>query len=169
MDNLLNLPHGLSIRPSTPADKAFIEGLFRSTREDLQNIDAEPDLIESVMEMQLDAQTTGHGDMFPNAMYFIIEKLGEPIGRLTIDFGSNEIRVVNIAFISETRGRGYGEGVFRALQVAAESTAAPLVVIAHMQNPGMKSLYLKLGFQVDEIQPPFERMVWYPASTKIIV
>ena len=75
----LNIPHGLSIRPSTPADRGFIENLFRTTRDDLRLIDAEPDFIETLIEQQFNAQTTGYGDQFPNAMYFIIEKQGQPI------------------------------------------------------------------------------------------
>lgn len=160
----LNIPHGLSIRPSTPADRGFIENLFRTTRDDLRLIDAEPDFIETLIEQQFNAQTTGYGDQFPNAMYFIIEKQGQPVGRLTIDFGSNEVRLVDIAFIPEARGKGYGEGVVNGLKLAAMQCRAPLALSVPSGNWRAKQLYTRLGFKTEEIAPPFERMVWYPGS-----
>lgn len=67
-------------------------------------IGGEQDYIESIVEMQFKAQTQGYGDQFPNAMYFIIEKHHEPIGKAIIDFGHNEVRLIDIAFIPQARG-----------------------------------------------------------------
>ena len=80
----LNIPDGLHVRPSTASDKPFLEKLRHSTRQDLQIIGGEQDYIESIVEMQFKAQTQGYGDQFPNAMYFIIEKHHEPIGKAII-------------------------------------------------------------------------------------
>jgi len=158
----LSLPEGLGIRPSLPSDKAFIENLYRSTRDDLRLFDAELDFIETLIEQQLNAQTVGYGEQFPNAMYFIIEKQHHAIGRFTIDFGSNEVRLVDIAFIPEARGKGFGEGILNALKLAAMQCCVPLTLSVHAGNWRAKQLYLKLGFQTEESRPPFERMAWYP-------
>lgn len=163
----LQLPLGLAIRPATPADNAFIEKLYKSTREDLQLVDAEQDFIETLIEQQFNAQRIGYGTRFPNAMYFIIEKHGHAIGRATLDFGSVEIRVVDIAFIAEARGKGFGEGVLKALQYAAGKTCTPLTLSVHCGNRAAKSLYAKLGFQVEQVSPPYEHLAWRPTLSEI--
>ncbi len=158
----LNLPYGLGIRPARDGDKIFIESLYKSTRDDLRTIDAENDFIEELIEQQHQAQTVGYGEQFPNAMYFIIEKQNESVGRIVIDFGPNEIRIVDIAFIPQTRGKGYGAGIIRALKHAAKSACAPLVLSVYKTNPMAKKLYLQEGFQVERGDHMVELMAWYP-------
>ncbi|GLQ30243.1 GNAT family N-acetyltransferase [Litoribrevibacter albus] len=165
----LNLSKGLGIRPSTPSDKPFLEKLHNSTRDDLKMIDGEKDFVESFIQMQYQVQTEGYGDKFPNAMYFIVEKLQEPIGKVTIDFGQNEIRLVDIAFIPLARGKGYGEAVLSCLQQAAAQAGAPLTLSVFSGNVFAKNLYLKMGFVVEQVTPPYEFLVWYPKPARVIV
>lgn len=156
------LPGNLRIRPARPEDSGFIEGLYRSTRQDLRLIDAEADFIEELIGMQHNAQTVGYGEQFPNAMYFVIERHEERIGRLVVDFGSNEVHVVDIALIPEARGQGYGTQILRVLQQAAAQTRAPLVLLVSRLNPQAKQTYLSLGFRVEQSDAMNERMAWYP-------
>ena len=162
--NALNLPDGLGIRPARDGDKPFIEALFKSTRDDLRMIDAENDFIETLIEQQHHAQTVGYGEQFPNAMYFIIEKQNERIGRIVIDFGPNEIRIVDVAFIPQARNRGYGAGVIRALKHAAGSAGAPLVLTVNRINSAARTLYYKEGFRVEQCNEMTELMAWYPST-----
>ena len=161
---LLNLPDGLGIRPARDSDKPFIESLFKSTRNDLRMIDAENDFIETLIEQQYHAQTVGYGEQFPNAMYFIIEKHSERICRVVIDFGPNEIRIVDISFVPAARNRGYGTGVIRALKHAAKSACAPLVLSVYKNNPAAKRLYEQEGFRVERTDQVLDLMAWYPMS-----
>jgi ribosomal protein S18 acetylase RimI-like enzyme len=158
----LHLPHGLSIRPSTSSDKEFIRNLYYSTRHDLKLIEANHDFIGTLIEQQYEAQSVGYGDMFPNALYFIIEKQGQSIGRAILDFAQDAIHVIDITLIPEARGKGFGEGVLKALQYAAGKSYAPLRLSVYSGNWVAKQLYIKLGFQVEQYHPPYERMVWYP-------
>lgn len=158
----LQLPDGLSIRPARDNDKAFVESLFKSTRDDLRLIDAEHDYIENLIEQQHHAQTVGYGEQFPNAMYFIIEKQNERIGRVVIDFGANEVRIVDIAFIPVARNNGYGASIIRALKHTAAQVCAPMVLSVSRMNLRAKSFYLSEGFQVEESDDAIELMAWYP-------
>ncbi len=160
----LKLPDGLSIRPSLDADKPFLESLYRSTRNDLKMIDAETDFIETLIEQQHYAQTVGYGEQFPNAMYFIIEKTGENIGRISIDFGSNEIRIIDIAFILQARDKGYGRSIVQALKYAAGSACAPLVLTVSRNNIAAQTLYQKEGFQIEQSCEMHHQMAWYPTQ-----
>lgn len=155
---------GLSLRPMATSDKVFVESLYRSTRDDLRLIDAEDDFIEGLIEMQQYAQTRGYGDMFPNAMYFVAEHHKERIGRVVLDFGQNEIRVVDIALIPAARGKGYGSQVLQAVQMAAAKVMAPVALSVRADHIPAKQLYARLGFVVEEAQMPFERMTWYPPA-----
>lgn len=156
---------GLSLRPMGTSDKTFVESLYRSTRDDLRLIDAEDDFVEGLIEMQQQAQTQGYGDMFPNAMYFVAEYHNERIGRVVLDFGQNEIRLVDIALVPAARGKGYGSQILHAVQLAAGKVMAPVVLTVRADYLPAKQLYARLGFVVEEAQIPYERMVWYPPAS----
>ncbi|WP_428243286.1 GNAT family N-acetyltransferase [Gynuella sp.] len=158
----LKLPKGLSIRPSKPTDKAFLEQLYKSTREDLQQINAEQDFVESILDLQWRAQSQGYGDQYPNAMYFIIEKQGESVGNATLDFGPNEICLVDLALLPKARGLGYGGAAIQSFMYCAQQTMTPFSLCVLEQNFGARRLYQRLGFMVESVQLPYLRMVWYP-------
>lgn len=163
----IQLPAGLNMRPMRTSDGAFMETLYRSTRDDLRLLDAEEDFIEEFIDLQRRAQAQGYGDMFPNAMYFVVEYHGEPIGRVVLDFGQNEIRVMDIALIPVARGKGYGGQVLQAVQAVAGKVMAPVTLTVRFDHLRAKQLYARLGFVVEEAQIPFERMVWYPTASGI--
>jgi ribosomal protein S18 acetylase RimI-like enzyme len=154
----------LRIRPARPEDSGFVEALYRSTRQDLLVVDAEADFIEDLVGMQYRAQITGYGEMFPDAMYFVVECMSAPIGRVVVDFGSNEVHLVDIALIPEARGQGYGTQILRILQRAAAQTRAPLTLTVSRTNPRARQVYLALGFRVEQGDAMVECMVWYPTS-----
>jgi len=158
------LPDNLGIRPARPEDKGFIESLYRSTRDDLRLIDAETDFIEELIGMQQRAQGQGYGEMFPNAMYFVVEHLNERIGRIVVDFGPNEIRLVDLAFVPQARGRGFGVTVIKAMQFAAGQSRAPLTLAVNRTNVRARQLYLSLGFRVEQSDVMTEYMAWYPTA-----
>ncbi len=164
-----NLPHGLSIRPARTGDKGFIENLYRASRDDLRLLNADDDFIESLIEMQFQAQQQGYGDQHPDAMYFIVELHDEPMGRLTLAMGPNEVRIVDIAFLPAARGKGYGKGVLQALQLTAQKIPAPLSLLVLHTNPAAMRLYASLGFQAEQQTDTHVLMVWYPHAVKIAV
>lgn len=77
----------LNIRPEVEQDTAFVDRLYRSTREDLLQLGLAEALIDNLIRMQFHAQQTGYRMQFPNAEYSIVEKNGEAIGYLVIDKG----------------------------------------------------------------------------------
>ncbi|CAM3536265.1 Acetyltransferase (GNAT) family protein [Vibrio aerogenes CECT 7868] len=162
----LNIPEGLHIRPSRETDKPFLEKLHHAARQDLQLIDGEKEFIESIVEMQFRAQTEGYGSQFPDAMYFIIEKHHEPIGRAAIDFGHNEAHLLDIAFLPQARGHGFGKAIIQSFQMAAAQSGLPVSLNVLQGNWGAKQLYLSLGFVVEAARPPYEEMRWYPQGMR---
>lgn len=164
LQGLATLPNGLSIRPARPGDKAFLEKLHRDQREDLKMIDADRDFVEELLEMQLRAQTGGYGAMFPNALYFIIEKTGERVGKLTLDWSGTEARVVDLGFVKKARGRGYGQSVIQALLAACGQSKCPLAVSCPVMNAAFMNWLVMQGFVVDQAPEGASHhlLVWYP-------
>lgn len=163
---MLNNADGLEVRPSRDSDNPFIQSLYHSARPDLQLIDGERDLVEEVIAQQFRVQEVGVGNGFPNAMHYVVEKLGTLIGALVVDFGPNEIRVLYLAFIPAARGKGYGRTVLQGVQQAAEKVCCPVAAVVWANNPHARQHYLALGFQVEEQDIAAQRLVWYPGQSK---
>lgn len=166
---MFQLPDGLHVRPATGADQLFLAQLFASTRQDLQLIDQSAAATVELMDLQFRAQTQGYGQQFPNALYFVIEKHHVAIGKVTLDFGSNEIRVVDIALLPQARGQGYAAAVFQSLQLAASKVGTPMTLTVLSSNLPAKQLYARLGFQPADLSPPYEQWIWYPPAMRSIV
>jgi ribosomal protein S18 acetylase RimI-like enzyme len=86
---------------------------------------------------------------------------GHPIGRVIIDRGAHEIRVVDISLMPDYRGRGIGSALLRG--VLAEATVAGLPVGLSVQaaNPA-RHLYERLGFAVTDASNFYLSLEWRP-------
>lgn len=153
---------GLVVRPSQVSDGPFLQSLYQAARPDLQWIDGEHEQVQQVVAQQFQVQEQGLGERFPNAMHYVVEKLGTAIGALSTDFGPNEIRVLYLAFIPQARGQGYGRAVLQGVQKAAQQIRCPVATVVWASNPHARQHYLALGFEVQEHNPAAERLVWFP-------
>ncbi|MBK5526437.1 GNAT family N-acetyltransferase [Pseudomonas sp. TH06] len=161
-DNAAVAVEGLVVRPSRATDGPFLHSLYQTARPDLQWIDGEQELVQQVVAQQFQVQEQGMGDSYPNAMHYVVEKLGTAIGALSTDFGANEIRVLYLAFIPQARGQGFGRAVLQGVQKAAQQIRCPVATVVWTNNPHARRHYLALGFAVEESNPAAERLVWYP-------
>ncbi|WP_311884783.1 MULTISPECIES: GNAT family N-acetyltransferase [unclassified Pseudomonas] len=153
---------GLVVRPSRATDGPFLQSLYQTARPDLQWVDGEPEQVQQLVAQQFQVQELGMGDNYPNAMHYVVEKLGTAIGALSTDFGANEIRVLYLAFIPQARGQGFGRAVLQGVQKAAQQIRCPVATVVWTSNPHARRHYLALGFAVEESNPAAERLVWYP-------
>ncbi|POA41900.1 GNAT family N-acetyltransferase [Pseudomonas sp. MPR-ANC1] len=161
-DNAAVAAEGLVVRPSRATDGPFLQSLYQTARPDLQWIDGEQERVQQVVAQQFQVQEQGMGDNYPNAMHYVVEKLGTAIGALSTDFGANEIRVLYLAFIPQARGQGFGRAVLQGVQKAAQQLRCPVATVVWTNNPHARRHYLALGFAVEESNPAAERLVWYP-------
>ena len=153
---------GLVVRPSRASDGPFLQRLYQSARPDLQWIDGGVEVVEQIVAQQFQVQEQGLGENFPDAMHYVVEKLGTAIGALSTDFGPNEIRVLYLAFIPAARGQGYGRAVLQGVQKAAQQIRCPVATVVWASNPHALEHYLALGFAVQEYNVAAQRLVWYP-------
>lgn len=168
-NNASSLPSGLSVKPAQTADKPFLETLYRSARGDIDAMQGDRDLVQSVHELQYRVLNEGAGNAYPNAMHFVVEKTQERIGGLIVDFGHNEVRIVYLALVPAMRGQGLGKTVIQGIQQAAASAGAPVAVTVWHNNALAKRTYLALGFTVESSTPAADRMVWNPGRKPSVV
>jgi GNAT superfamily N-acetyltransferase len=129
-----------------PGDLDFVKLIYRSTRDDLSQLDAEDEFIDILIEQQFQAQAHSYEQEFPSATHLIIEHQAQSVGRLILDFGSDSLNILDVALSRDMRGRGLGSHLLRGLQEAAVRVGAPLHLSVDPANVGAHRLYLQLGF-----------------------
>lgn len=121
---------------------------------------------DDFLRFQFDAQHKYYMQQFPKAAFDLVLLGGEPIGRLYIDRREDEIRLIDIALLPESRGQGLGGAIMQ--DILAEGEEAGKLVRIHVEhnNPAMR-LYLRLGFEKIEEQGVYHLMEWTPPETSI--
>lgn len=153
-----------TLRSITPEDQAFLRRVYASTRADeMAAVPWSEEEKEAFLRFQFDAQHKYYMEQFPRAAFDVIEKDGEPIGRLYVDRRDDEIRLIDIALLPEHRGGGFGGAIMR--RILAEGAASEKLVRIHVEhdNPAMR-LYRRLGFEKIEEQGVYHLMEWTPGS-----
>ncbi|WP_164558096.1 GNAT family N-acetyltransferase [Massilia atriviolacea] len=157
---MFTLPAPLLLRAIGADDQAFLSELYASTRDDLAAMAAEPAFLAQLIGMQQRMQSQGYRSAFPDAAYAIVERAGQPIGRLVTEADGARLHLVDLAFTPSARGQGYGGSVLRALQAAAGARGLALTLSVLRANEGAARLYARHGFDTvasDDVQL---RMRW---------
>jgi ribosomal protein S18 acetylase RimI-like enzyme len=140
------MPAGLELRPATPADEAFLLAVYASTRaEELAAVAWDAATQHAFVRMQFAAQDSHHRQRFPHATFAVVTVDGMPAGRLSVDRGDTEIRIIDIALLPEHRGRGIGTALLLPILDEAERTEKTVSIHVERENPARR-LYERLGF-----------------------
>lgn len=153
-----------SLRPASDDDRDFLYRVYASTREDELAVvpwdDAEK---AAFLEMQFRAQHTHYHTHFPDAAYDVILCDGEPVGRLYVDRRADEIRIIDIALLTEHRRKGIGGSLLRDLLAEATQAGLPLRIHVEHDNPAI-GLYRRLGFTPIGDTGVYALMEWRPPA-----
>lgn len=154
-----------SIRNMLPGDENFLRRVYASTREDeMRLVNWTNEQKEAFLNMQFDAQTRHYAIHYPQAEYFIIEKENKPIGRLILEKTKSQLLIMDIALLTENRGKGAGTIIIKDLMADAQKMAIPLVLRVEFFNPAIR-LYTRLGFvKTREVNTVYHEMVWTPEA-----
>jgi len=154
------LPRSMDFRPATDADLQFLRDLYASTRaEEMAMVDWPEVQIDKFLTMQFEAQHQYYREQFPAAEYLVVEQNGDSIGRVYVDRRLDELRLIDIALIPETRNQGLGKALLLDLLDEAEAAALPVRIHVEKFNPAMR-LYLRLGFRALEDKGVYLLMEW---------
>jgi ribosomal protein S18 acetylase RimI-like enzyme len=153
-------------RPIEPADEPLLYQLYASTRaEELSRVPWSPAEKAAFVRMQFDAQHRHYQEHYAHASFDIVLVDGEPAGRLYVDRGRDEIRLIEITMLPAWRNRGLGSGLILALQREAEASGAALTIHVERFNPALR-LYERLGFVMIEERGPYLFLEWRAARAR---
>jgi ribosomal protein S18 acetylase RimI-like enzyme len=157
---------GLNFRRIADADLPFLARLYASIRaEELAVTDWSDQHKAAFLDQQFRAQHAHYQRYYPNADWLLTMHQGRDIGRLYIERWPSQHCIIDIAFLPEHRGKGFGEALLRDLM--DEAAAAGKAVSIHVEkfNPAMR-LYRRLGFVTEEDKGVYDLMRWSAAGTR---
>lgn len=157
---MCNLYETLHLRPVNEADDAFLEALYFSRRTDLQQAGADEQFVRQLINMQYRTQLLGIKNTYPQARHLLIENAGLCVGRLVMDVGSADIRVIDLALVPDVQRKGMGKAVLRIIQHEATEKKLDISLSVEKNNLTARALYLKAGFKVHNDDALFEHMRW---------
>lgn len=155
---------GVSYRPSTEEDLAFLALVYASTRlEEVAQSGWPLEMQHQFLAHQADAQHHHYRRHYPDAEWLVVERGGEAIGRLFIEEWSSQIRLIDIALLPQGRRGGVGTAILTDLQEMAAAAGKPLTIHVERNNPAMR-LYLRFGFARIDEHGVYDLMEWRPPA-----
>ncbi|MBE7472657.1 MAG: GNAT family N-acetyltransferase [Anaerolineales bacterium] len=154
----------LTFRPIGPDDESFLYEVYASTRaEEMALVDWTEDQQKAFLRMQFNAQHQYYQDVYAGANFQVILLNEQPIGRLYLARWSHEIRIIDIALLSQFRNTGIGTALLKDL--LAEAAQAGQVVTIHVEkfNQALR-LYERLGFIKTLDKGVYFFLKWTPSS-----
>jgi ribosomal protein S18 acetylase RimI-like enzyme len=156
---------GITLRPAEPEDEPFLFKVYASTRADEMaawGLDAAQQ--ESFLRMQFRAQQGTYGMQYEAADHRIIMKGQEPVGRILVNRTEDEILLVDIALLAESRNEGIGSRLIRDLQREARQAGVPVNLHVLKSNEMAARLYERLGFKSVGGDSVYAQMSWLPET-----
>jgi GNAT superfamily N-acetyltransferase len=152
---------GMTVRKATAGDDVFLLRLYVSTRaEEVAQWGWAPAQQQNFLRMQFQAQRQSYRLQYPDAERLVIEA-GGAIGAVTVSSAAGEIRLVDLAFLPNHRGKGLGTEILHALLGEAKAAGLPLRLSVLRTNRAA-NLYGRLGFTPCGGNELYMDMEWLP-------
>ncbi len=152
----------ISLRSITNADLEFLAQVYASTRqEELAPVPWSAEEKKVFLQMQFEAQHQYYLANYPRAQFQIIQRGGEPIGRLYLDRRAAEIRIVDIALLPAQRHSGIGTQLMQEILAEGQARGVPITIHVERFNPALR-LYTRLGFRQIEDKGVYYFLEWTP-------
>ena len=136
----------ISRRPVCPEDQEFQFRLYASTRQaEIAGFGWSSAQQEAFLRMQFAAQQNWYRTAYPQATWEIIELEQAPVGRMITHRGAESMTLVDIALLSEHRGKGIGGGLVLDLLQESATNGVSVRLQVIKTNPAAR-LYARLGF-----------------------
>jgi ribosomal protein S18 acetylase RimI-like enzyme len=155
----------LCLRTTQPEDEAFLLTLFAETRAgDFAALGLAEAQLGSLLELQYRGRKMTYAAQYPDAEdSILLGEDGQPVGRLLLDRKPDRWRIVDLAVLTEQRGRGLGSKVLEECCCQAAAAGASLELQVAPQNPAQR-LYARLGFRAVREDAVSIEMTWNAAE-----
>lgn len=153
-----------TLRPARATDAEFLYQVYASTRlAEMASLDWQPAQVQAFLRMQFMAQDNHYRAHFPTARFDVVELRAVPVGRLYVERGDMEIRVLDISLLPQWQHQGTGSALLTMLLDEARATARSVQLHVERHNPAL-GLYLRLGFVSFDESGVYLAMRWQPVS-----
>ncbi len=123
-----------------------MRSVYASTRADeLARVPWTAEQKAAFIDMQFRAQRLSYMNVYPNAEYYVIERSGQPVGRMIVDRSQHTILLMDIAILPQFRNAGLGTALLQELLREADQAGRPVRLHVEGFNPAFR-LYQRLGF-----------------------
>jgi GNAT superfamily N-acetyltransferase len=140
----------LILRSVQPDDEPFLLDVYADHRkEELDQASWNAEQRQSFISQQFHAQLQHYRSHYPQGSHDIILFDTAPIGRIYIDRGDEEIRLLDISLLSKYRNKGFGAVLMRNLLDEADRLGKPVRLYVYKMNQAVR-FYERLGFQCVE-------------------
>ncbi|HEV8428366.1 MAG TPA: GNAT family N-acetyltransferase [Pyrinomonadaceae bacterium] len=157
MSNNVNV----SLRPVTDADQEFLVGVYASTRAaELAQVNWDESQKDAFVRWQFALQRQEYDTRYPDARYDVILVDGVPAGRIWVGTDDTQIRLLDIALLTEFQNRGVGAYLLQQLIGEAKRANKPLRHMVFMLNDNAHRFYERLGFVTIEDVGGYKHMEW---------
>ncbi|MBF6595123.1 MAG: GNAT family N-acetyltransferase [Thermaceae bacterium] len=152
----------LNLRPETPTDLPFLQGLYASTREqELALVPWTSQQKAAFLQSQFGLQRRHYLEHYPGAQFAVIELEERTVGRIYIYRASQEICLMDIALLPEYRGQGIGGALLAKLLEEAQQQGQCVTLHVEENNPA-RQWYQRWGFERLEVRGVYWYMRWKP-------
>lgn len=139
----------VTLRPARPEDEAFLFEIYASTRqEDFASLPWDKQQREIFLRLQFSAQQKSYESRYQRSGHSIIMLDQRPVGRIWVEKGDEEFRIIDIALLPAYRSSGIGTFLLQQLMAEAGRAGKPLRLTVLKYNARAAILYHKLGFSV---------------------
>jgi GNAT superfamily N-acetyltransferase len=153
---------GITFRPAEESDYEFQRLLYHDVRrEEMTQFPFTEEQKIAFLDWQFSCQYAHYREHYPTCEWNILEKDGQPIGRLLIDRWRDQIRIVDIALHSAWCGNGIGSMLLAEILQQGREAGLPVTIHVEVFNPAMR-LYERLGFEHVDTSGAYNLMRWTP-------
>jgi GNAT superfamily N-acetyltransferase len=157
MSNNVNV----SLRPVTDADQEFLVGVYASTRAaELAQVDWDDSQKDAFVRWQFAMQKQDYDLRYPDSRQEVILVDDQPAGRIWLGIDDTQIRLLDIALLTEFQSRGVGSYLLQQLIDEARRANKPIRHMVFMFNDDAHRFYEQLGFVTTEDVGGYKHMEW---------
>lgn len=157
---MTTLRETITFRPETEDDVEFLYRLYVSTRaEEIAIVPWTDEQKEMFLRQQFGAQRAHYLKNYAQAEYSLILENDVPIGRLYVNRLQDDVRIMDIALLSEHRRRGIGKMLLQEILDAARAEGKSVSIHVETFNPALH-LYERLGFKQIDTNGPYLLLEW---------
>jgi ribosomal protein S18 acetylase RimI-like enzyme len=156
---------GFAWREAEQPDLAFLRTLYETLRADeLASIEWPEATRRAFLDSQFAFQHHHFTTHFERAEFLVLERHGDPVGRLYLQREPPRWLIVDIGLLPAWQGRGIGTTLLRQLQQdaqdAQDARTQGLSLHVRLDNPRAQALYARLGFRDESVEGMHRLMHW---------